>query len=267
MNVHSTAQLGSDLAIPLYYWNYLPNFGDQISAPIVEWALQRPSRHVNAEHRGKLLAVGSILDVASDEDVVWGSGVHPTHYHVPSTRRLARFFRRRPSRPHILAVRGPITRDFLLSLNIECPAVFGDPALLLPRFFKPDARPRRELGVVAHYRDHAKLVAAGLPVIDVGGAWQDVVSEIAACSRVISTSLHGIIIAEAYGVPAVWLRIHSGEGFVKFADYYLSTGRAPQPAYSIEEAQGATAPPIALLDTEPLVNALRNHDFAGGWAR
>lgn len=257
MNDAAAAKAG----LPLYYWNYLPNFGDQISRPIVEWVTGREVRRVEAKDSPKLVAVGSVLDVATDRDVVWGSGVHPTHYRTPSTRRLARLFAKKPARPRVLAVRGPITRDYLLSLDVECPPVFGDPAIVLPRFFTPHQAERREVALVAHYRDREEMTASGLPLIDVGQDWRQVVSEIAACGRVITTSLHGIIVAEAYGVQAVWLRTLSGEGFVKFADYYLSTGRVPQPVYSLEEAIRAEPPPLPAMDSEPLIRALREADL------
>ena len=52
---------------------------------------------------------------------------------------------------------------------------------------------------------------------------------------VISSSLHGIILAEAYGVPAVLLKPQID--IVKYYDYYYSTGRINFPmADSIKQA-------------------------------
>lgn len=45
------------------------------------------------------------------------------------------------------------------------------------------------------------------------------------CPEVYSSSLHGIILAEAYGVPAVMFRSYDKSVDFKYLDYYASTGR------------------------------------------
>lgn len=71
----------------------------------------------------------------------------------------------------------------------------------------------------------------GVRFIDVLDEPAKVIDAIACCEVVISTSLHGIIVAEAYGVPAVWAiagdRVLGGE--FKFRDYYEGTNRAGKP--------------------------------------
>lgn len=54
--------------------------------------------------------------------------------------------------------------------------------------------------------------------------WKSFVNEIISAEKVISSSLHGIIIAESYGVPCLWLNDIPDSPF-KYEDYYLSTGR------------------------------------------
>jgi hypothetical protein len=48
-----------------------------------------------------------------------------------------------------------------------------------------------------------------------------VVREIAACAAVLTTSLHGLIVADAYGIPAVWSTLAPDliGGTFKFHDY------------------------------------------------
>ena len=55
--------------------------------------------------------------------------------------------------------------------------------------------------------------------------WKTFVNDIRASKLVISSSLHGIIIAEAYGVPAVFLDETENAAQLKYDDYYYSTGR------------------------------------------
>ena len=64
-------------------------------------------------------------------------------------------------------------------------------------------------------------------IIQATGQVQNVIQSICLCKKIISSSLHGIIVAESYGIPATWLEISGmveGYGF-KFYDYYLGSGR------------------------------------------
>jgi polysaccharide pyruvyl transferase WcaK-like protein len=55
---------------------------------------------------------------------------------------------------------------------------------------------------------------------------QAVIEDIARCEYVASSSLHGVIIAHALGVPAVWLRMSDQlkGGDFKFRDYASALG-------------------------------------------
>ena len=76
-----------------------------------------------------------------------------------------------------------------------------------------------------------------IPRLDTEILAQKVIDEITESNLVISSSLHGIIIAEAYGVPAIWLHNNEcSQDAFKFLDYYYSMGRKPIKASSIEEA-------------------------------
>lgn len=250
--------------ISLYYWNRVKNFGDELSASVVEWVTGMNVKRVEEDAPGKLLAVGSVLQMARDGDVVWGTGVHPGFYHRYFIRpdRWSRFRDNgRMVVPHIkaLAVRGPITRDVIISSGQPCPELYGDPGLLIPLFYAPKVTTTHRVGVIPHFRGHSRYVESPHFVIDVQRPWQQVVDDICSCDRVVSSSLHGVIIAEAYGIPAIWLRETWGEGFIKYNDYYTGTQRAPRCAYSVEEALEMTPPPLPDYDQAGLVGALRAH--------
>lgn len=116
--------------INLYSWSEKKNFGDAVSKPIVEWISGSEVNLVDKAEKGKLLAVGSVLQYAQDGDIVWGTGIHPT--------ALNNFSREnQPGDITVLAVRGPITRDALLARGVACPLRYGDPAILLPKFYTP----------------------------------------------------------------------------------------------------------------------------------
>ena len=172
--------------------------------------------------------VGSVVSFAPQKNsVVWGSGLINDR----------QGFRLRAVPAKILAVRGPLTREWLLAQGAECPPVFGDPALLLPRFYAPKKLPRSRVGLIPHHADIesgnavVKRLAAreGVRLIRVQGYenWRDFIDEICASDFVISASLHGLIVAEAYGVPALWVEFseHVPGWDFKFRDFYASVGK------------------------------------------
>jgi hypothetical protein len=192
----------------------------------------------------KLLAIGSIIRFAT-RHAVWGSGAMRTT-DVPSPQ--ARY----------LAVRGPLTRDVVIRAGGDCPEVYGDPALLLPLFHNEPVQQKYEMGIVPHYRDMEALTCAklsGLPFVwPLAANPLTVVDRIRQCKAIVSSSLHGIIVAHAYGIPAAWL--HStrlnGDG-VKFRDYAASVGIELTPYETILKAVPVEPGGLAL---KPLIDAL-----------
>ena len=55
---------------------------------------------------------------------------------------------------------------------------------------------------------------------------EEVIDKMLSCERIISTSLHGVIVAHSYKIPALWLKYGdklAGDD-IKFYDYYESVG-------------------------------------------
>lgn len=138
----------------------------------------------------------------------------------------------------IFAVRGPLTRKVLLESGIYCPEIYGDPALLLPFAYEPAPRESTSQGlkisIIPHYMDFYnplfERLRDSLPnvkLINLGqyDNWTDVIDEICNSDLVLSSSLHGLIVSDAYGIPNVWFNRNgyapSGHKF-KFRDYQLS---------------------------------------------
>jgi hypothetical protein len=199
-------------------------------------------------YRRKVLAVGSVLHHVAQKDVVWGAGVLRA-----GTIEL-------PNDARVLAVRGPLSRGMIRG---DVPEVYGDPAILVPLIFTPQESKRFRVGVVPHYRDRGVFAYAdpAIAEIDVTTDWRDIVTAIVQCETVLSSSLHGLIVAEAYGVPAVWVRLSDrvARQDIKFDDYYLATNRDPVRPIRIEAGRlaaavnSANSPPI--LDPSPLIDA------------
>jgi pyruvyltransferase len=167
------------------------------------------------------MTAGSILGAVRSNAIVWGSGILRTNQTFP-----------RPWRT--LAVRGPLSRQAFLAQGYPCPEVYGDPAILLPDVWRPEVSGRRyALGLVPHFRERELVEATvrgrdDITVIDVRHPIDEVVSRIVSCDRIASSSLHGLIVAHAYGVPAKWVfwRHTSGDG-VKYFDYFRSADAEP----------------------------------------
>src|SRR5699024_1824265 len=72
----------------------------------------------------------------------------------------------------------------------------------------------------------------GVRVIDLEtDSIEDTLDAITSCERIISTSLHGLILADAYGIPNAWLIAETGYGKEhKFWDYLISVRKERNPA-------------------------------------
>jgi pyruvyltransferase len=202
----------------------IPNLGDSMNDNLLHYISGKTFNVVN--HQSKvpgpvLIAIGSILQWADNHTIVWGSGFISAKSAIQVQPKM------------ICAVRGPLSRQRILDLGFQCPDIYGDPALLYPRYFHPPVLKKHKLGLVAHYIDRhdplfIKLVKTGAVLdINVKGPVNETITKILSCERIISSSLHGLIIADAYGIPSVWIKITDGViglGF-KFRDYFSSVGR------------------------------------------
>ena len=200
------------------FWCRYPsarNFGDALT-PWLIWKItgRYPVFAWPDDPESKYLVVESIMKYATTTTVIWGAGILDRNDQIePCTK--------------ICAVRGPITRQRALECGADCPEIYGDPALLLPRFYSPVLDDRRVLaGVVPHYFDKPKVLAywrsrENCKIIDIQQPIERVIDEITSCRYILSSSLHGIIVAHAYGIPALWVRFSDtllGDG-TKFRDY------------------------------------------------
>ena len=170
--------------------------------------------------------IGSISEWRPNSyNIFWGTGA------LHGKKKIS------PKPLKVCAVRGPLTRKFLLAQGIDCPEIYGDPALLLPRIYTPNKTKKHKMGIIPHIFDSDdplidKLIEKGnkqdIVVIKMGGYkdWHNVIDEICECEFIISSSLHGLILSDAYNVPNMWVEFSDkviGNRF-KFHDYFASVG-------------------------------------------
>lgn len=240
--------------------NEVWNWGDAVSPVLSQLVTGRRAELVDyTEYPDEphLMICGSTLKWASATSVLWGVG----------EIAAGMSFVRRRSRPReVAAVRGPLTRQRLIAAGIPCPDVYGDPALLFPRYYHPPAQPEYELGVIPHYIDHDSPRLAALAadervrLIDITQAHRkdehkvfSFIDEVRRCRRIASSSLHGLILADAYGIPSLWVELSDnvfGRGF-KFRDYFQSVCRQPADPVRLHETSLSPADLIRLIDRRP----------------
>ena len=216
------------------------NLGDSINPSLVQKLSGKEIKRTTGKEL-HYVAVGSIFDRVNQNSIVWGTGVVSPEVRI--------------SKPHsILAVRGPSTREHILNQGWECPEVYGDPVLLLPEVYQPDIPKRYDVGIIPHYidKDNEWVSNQNAFIIDITKDPFDVVDDILRCDRILSSSLHGLIVADAYGIPSVWIELSDkvvGKGF-KFRDYFRSTNRVG--AYCDLRKDDVSLSQICSLETQPI---------------
>ncbi len=210
--------------LKVFFSRGIQNFGDVVNPILLQKLSGKKVKYVGKPKYYKsknILAIGSILHLASKDSMIWGSGFMDAEkvcYEKPK---------------EVFAVRGPKTRDQLLSQKIPCPEIYGDPALLLPLVYAPVITKKYKLGIIPHYTDKnnkwlKKFNGVGkVKIIDVQNKnIFHFIDDILSCEKIASSSLHGIIAADAYGIPSAWIEFSDLVNGFKFLDYFLSVKRA-----------------------------------------
>ena len=218
----------------IYTWDYKIkpyNWGDFVNVKLAELISTKTIIPYKYSYKKETIAMmGSILPWAIDKNtIIWGSGTLSSQDPLWNTIEKPLSVR---------AVRGPLTRQLLLSRGIDCPEVYGDPALLFPRFYSPNVEKRYKFGVILHVSTQANsavysklnaILGGNMLIINLNqfSSWNSFIDDICSCNTILSSSLHGIIIADAYEIPNAWISLdenHPDNNF-KFKDYYLSVGK------------------------------------------
>lgn len=229
--------------VKLYWWRGRPNFGDQISQRIVGAISRRKTAHA-ANTVAEFFAAGSILrgailawgfDNPPARQVIWGTGLKE-----PLKKDELALLDAFKGKADVVAVRGPKTAEHL-GITVKA---YGDPGILVDRFCQRQCCDGK-IGFVRHYAhdlsDEQRERLEGDPrfkIIEAGSpyTWR-VVREIAKCRFVFSSSLHGLVVADSFGIDNQW--VSSGTALrrpeFKFQDYAKGVGRKMKPAVSLDE--------------------------------
>jgi hypothetical protein len=219
-----------------------PNLGDALSAVMTAAIAGLPAQRRNFDDKGeRLVAVGTIGHGQRNGVVhLWGTGLDATRNAFdPSLKRFAI-----PPGTNLVAhaMRGRNSAARLRELGVAVPHAYGDPVWFLPKLLAGQPVERQyELGIVLHITELTEATPTAGPrpeyrryqippslagVVRIINTYteNDTASllaranDIRSCKRIVSTSFHGLVIAECFGIPNAWFSTHPGEGMLLDVD-------------------------------------------------
>ena len=194
-------------SLPPLFWHIgVPNFGDDINPALYEELCGRRLRLATDRRVPHFLGMGSILAAATESSIVLGAGlIRPANV-------------KRPLK--VVSLRGELTRQHL-GITEDIP--LGDPMVLVSQLMTPERG--GDIGFIPHVSELHRIrdrIPPNIKLIDVRRQPTEVVREIGRCSLVLSQSLHGLIVADAFDIPNLWIapskKMMGGE--FKFHDYF-----------------------------------------------
>lgn len=202
-------------------WHQSINFGDQLNPYIIKhfFGSYVPKSDINDQPH--IMLLGSILNEADRNTVVMGAGFVSDNSQCKN-------------KPIFLSLRGKLTLERVY--NLYNPSNFnsiklGDPGIIIPKIYDPNINVNKKIGIIPHWVDME--IACSIfkkiddtQIIDVRceriNQIEDVINKMKECEVLISSSLHGVIIAHSYNIPCLWVEFSDlviGGGF-KFRDYF-----------------------------------------------
>jgi hypothetical protein len=187
------------------------NFGDILTPYILDF-FNISYKYVGSWEDTDIVGCGSVARRARQDDIVLGAGILNRHENV---NKFAKWW----------FVRGPLTAAKVKATGAYCSNTYGDPATMLPYIYEGSKVKKHEIGFVPQYQGYKKALQLhqNLNIINlITDDIEKTIDEITECKYIISSSLHGIIVAHAYGIPAAWVPTTvdiKGDGS-KYADYF-----------------------------------------------
>jgi len=211
------------IVIKSYWYSQVLNFGDLLTPLVLShFDIHAENYPIN---ESEIVVVGSILQDLKPEyrGYILGSG-------------LIKNIRSSFENAQVRGIRGFLTKE---RLGIKEDIVLGDPGILASALIENRSSKAYALGVVPHYvdknnkgiKDFCAKYRDDVLIIDVQAEPKSVIAQIDQCMYVVSSSLHGIIVADSLGIPSGWLVLSKGvigDGF-KFYDYYSNFHKKPAP--------------------------------------
>ncbi|MEH7111508.1 polysaccharide pyruvyl transferase family protein [Neobacillus niacini] len=248
--------------VKLYYAK-LPNMGDLLNEYIVPMVTGREIEHCESVSKFDVMGIGSC------GGAIWGNkysgiknnikdsakklicGPVSSPYAVWGTGLLQNFSGRKlelvRKNVNFIAVRGALTQKVIEeSLGRKINPVLCDGGILTADLLGKIPDKEFEVGIIPHYKEEHifqnngiyegfKKKFPSIKIIDLREDPIKVIKDIAKCSIIISSSLHGCVCADSFNIPNMRIQVSSipGSGY-KFDDYYSGFG-ITNPAFFIND--------------------------------
>lgn len=206
-------------SVKAYWWNEVPNFGDALAPLLLKRFADIDDVEWTAVSHASIASIGSILEHIPPlwDGYILGSGKLMEFSRLHLHTRTAK----------ILAVRGPLS-----ARGIPGSFALGDPGLLADELVGRQEK-KWDLGILPHWQDDQLVqrfrALVKLPhtikVINPADDPLEVVRTIGQCRRLVTSSLHGMITADAFGIPRrveICPAMERDGGNFKFRDYSAS---------------------------------------------
>lgn len=219
------------------YWHKSSNFGDNLTKYIIEKITGETCLFSEANSKDKkYVLAGSILNTEGlSNSIILGAGFASKSDNYTGKNN------------EIIAVRGILSLLNLLSSDSEDvinsedrdePIDICEPGLCLSKIYKPKKSTKKVLGIVPHLVDYEKVIDKygdnrNVKVINLRTHskkdLEKIIDDIYSCEYIISSSLHGLVVAHSYKIPSLWVEFSNnviGNGF-KFIDFLTSNNLSP----------------------------------------
>jgi hypothetical protein len=222
--------------VKAYWWVSVPNFGDAL-APLLLKRFAGIKVEWGTISHSSVASIGSILEHIPPlwDGYIVGSG----KLHEDSRLQLMQMG---VITPKILGLRGPLSAK-----GIPGDYALGDPGILADELVGAQEK-QWDLGILPHFSDKElvprfmKLMPAGVTIKEIDPQQEPlaVIRQIGACRRMVTSSLHGMIVSDAFGIPRrveVAKTLERDGGDFKFRDYSASIQCRWEPGKMIEASR------------------------------
>ena len=210
-------------SVHAYWWNGDINFGDMITPFILKKYGYNP--YFSLPHDADIIAVGSILEHL------------PSRYKGKIIGTGFLFEKSFATFPYadIISLRGNLSK---IRIKNAKPTFLGDPGLLTGRLINRQKK-THTLGIISHFLDSNnvwinsfyKKYEKDVLLINPQQESEIVINSIAKCEYILSSSLHGLVVADSLNIPNIWFtpsqKILGGN--FKYLDYFSSIERIAKP--------------------------------------
>lgn len=245
-NLKTIQEKNKGKTLLLNYYNNEINFGDILNVSLINKLFGLDVKHSDIS-KAQMQAIGSMLEQSYTKVnfvkffrryiknyflgktktlKIWGTG-------FISEENLQDYYNYRHL--EIYALRGKHSLKKLKTFkqciggwSIQNKLVFADPGLLAPLLLDNIPEKKYEVGIIPHYihLNNQKITELShkyqnFIIINVTDEPLKIIEQIAQCEYILSTSLHGLIVADSFCIPNQWIHISMlVGGFFKFFDYY-----------------------------------------------